>query len=449
MKQPLPMYRHLGAFLGLDFHVLMTLLYRGWSIVAGVATVLAVPFFLSPVEQGYYYTFVSLLGLHIFFELGLSQVVVQLVGHDAAHLRILKTSLEGENSRIERLASLVQLLRRWYMLAAVLFALIGGSAGSIFFMFQGQLPLGDWGPIWAVLSLSTAVSLAYTPALALIEGTGRVGDVAQLRLLQSVIGYAGLWVVLLAGGGLWAAVVMPIVSAVATALWLRHQGGLYHWLRTKPFTVAHCIDWRKEVLPFQWRIAASWMSGYFIFHAFTPMIFSHQGAVEAGRFGMAMTIFNSVSAIGMSWVNVKSPNFGMHISRGERRELNELFFHVFRRSIVFTTLVSITLTLVAFAFSIHGLPAMQRISDPMIITCLSIVCITNCVIFSMATYMRAHREEPMLPVSVASGLAIAIIAYFGSKHSVITMSVGYLVVNLTLALPWSLCLFMRYFRLAK
>ncbi|WP_431288687.1 hypothetical protein [Roseateles chitinivorans] len=426
--------------------MLMTLLFRSWSILAGAATVLVIPFFLSPVEQGYYYTFAGILGLHIFFELGLSQVVIQLVGHDVAHLRILGARLEGDEARIDRLASLVQLLRRWYVIAAALFALIGGLAGSAFFHFRGQLPVLEWAPVWIVLALSTAVNLAYMPALALMEGTGQIGHVARLRLLQSAIGYAGLWVVLFSGGRLWAAAVTPLVSAGMTAYWLRHQGGLYHWLRNKSFSAAHRIDWRKEVLPFQWRIAASWISGYFIFYAFTPLIFSHQGAAEAGRFGMAMTIFNSVSAVGMSWVNAKSPTFGMQISRGERRKLNALFLSVFKRSIAFTTLASMTVAVVAFSLANHGLHFMQRVAEPGIIASLAAVCIINCVIFSVATYMRAHREEPMLPVSVASGLATAFIAYVGSMHSVLLMSVGYLVMNLLLALPWSMHLFMRYFR---
>jgi hypothetical protein len=59
--------------------------------------------------------------------------------------------------------------------------------------------------------------------------------------------------------------------------------------------------------------------------------------------------------------------------------------------------------------------------------------------------MRAHREEPMLPVSVASGAATATIAYFGSIHSVLLMSIGYLIMNLLLVLPWSVRLFLRYF----
>ena len=75
---------------GIDFHVLATLLSRGWSVVAGAVTVLLVPFWLTTTEQGFYFTFSSLLGMQILFELGLGQVIIQLVGHDAAKLRYIE-----------------------------------------------------------------------------------------------------------------------------------------------------------------------------------------------------------------------------------------------------------------------------------------------------------------------------------------------------------------------
>ena len=59
---------HWRTIAGLDFHVLVTLLFRGWSIVAGTATIFLLPLWLSPIEQGYYYTFGSVLALQVFFE---------------------------------------------------------------------------------------------------------------------------------------------------------------------------------------------------------------------------------------------------------------------------------------------------------------------------------------------------------------------------------------------
>ena len=88
------------------------MLLRGWAVVAGAVTVLLLPLWLGKVEQGYYFTFSSLLALQIFFELGMNQVVVQIVSHNFAHVQVDSDGkFGGDARRLARLASLVRLLR--------------------------------------------------------------------------------------------------------------------------------------------------------------------------------------------------------------------------------------------------------------------------------------------------------------------------------------------------
>lgn len=432
---------------GLDFHVLLTLMFRGWSVLAGAATVMLVPIWLSPVEQGYYYTFATVLGLQIFFELGLSQVVVQIVGHEAAHLRMGQDNrLVGEQARVDRLASLTQLLHRWYAVAALLFALFGGLAGAAFLGYRAQLPSDQWLGVWAVLVLCTAANLIFVPAFGLMEGFGQVGQVARMRLVQSAVGYALVWIVLLAGGRLWAAAMLPMTNVMVAALWLRGEGKLYGELRHQACAPGHKIDWRRDVLPFQWRIALSWIAGFFIFYALTPLAFHYLGAVEAGRLGMALTIFTAVSTIGMSWVNAKAPTFAMLISRGERAELNAVFKAVAKRSAAFTLVSALSVVAAVSLMSALQVPAAQRIAGLPVLWCLATIAFANSVVFSVATYMRAHREEPMLPVSVTAGALTLLAALVGAQHSIEAMALFYAVITVALTVPWSLRLFQRYYR---
>jgi hypothetical protein len=432
---------------GLDFHVLLTLVFRGWSVLAGATTVMLVPIWLSPIEQGYYYTFATILGLQIFFELGLSQVVVQIVGHEAAHLHIGDDrGLVGDAARIGRLSSLARLLHRWYAVAALLFALVGGLAGAAFLGHRTQLPTQQWLGVWAVLVLCTAANLVFVPAVALMEGFGQVGQVARMRLIQSVAGYTVVWLVLMAGGKLWAATMLPLTSVVVAALWLRGEGGLHAWLRRQAVTPQHRIDWRREVLPFQWRIALSWIAGFFIFYALTPIAFQFLGAAEAGRLGMALTIFTAVSTIGMSWVNAKAPTFAMHISRGERAELNAVFMAVTKRSTAFTFVGALAVVTVVALLNELKLAAVQRIAGLPVLICLAAIAVANSVVFSAAAYMRAHREEPMLPVSMTAGAVTLLAALVGAQHSIDAMALLYAMVTLLLSLPWSLRLFLGYYR---
>ena len=118
---------------GLDFHIFSTLVFRGWNVIAGGVTIILLPLFLNPSDQGYYFTFASVLALQIFFELGLNQILIQLVSHEVANLSEADDGFfEGSEFHLGRLSSLARLMRSWYSVAALLFALIGGGVGIIF-----------------------------------------------------------------------------------------------------------------------------------------------------------------------------------------------------------------------------------------------------------------------------------------------------------------------------
>ena len=75
-----------------------------------------------------------------------------------------------------------------------------------------------------LLVIATAFNLRLSPGLALMEGCGKVGQVARLRLVQSFLGYVSFWAILFAGMGLWSIVAMPIASAICTSYWLKTHG---------------------------------------------------------------------------------------------------------------------------------------------------------------------------------------------------------------------------------
>jgi O-antigen/teichoic acid export membrane protein len=438
--------RHLA---GLDFHVFITLLSRGWTILAGGLTVLLVPLLLSPVEQGYYYTIASLSGLQILFELGLGQVILQTVSHEMAHLQIdQKGQLQGDVARCDRLASLVQMLRRWYLVAALLFAILAGGAGAIFLDNKGTLPAGQWLGAWCILTLTSAINLTYTPNIAFMEGCGRIGQVARLRVIQSVVGHLGMWGALMFGAGLWSACLVPVTITVMTGLWLRMTDKLGNTLLLRRVDPANALNWRRDLLPFQWRIALSALSGYFIFFLMTPIVFAHRGAEEAGQFGLAMAVFTALANVGTSWVYAHTPAMATHIARREREALNRIFRSVVFRSLFFTIVVAATILVAVPALLVLGVTQVERIAPLPVLALLAVASIANCVIFSAAAYMRAHRTEPMMPVSVCWAAATTLAAWHGSKLGLLEMSAGYAGATLLVALPWTLLLFRRFARLS-
>ena len=433
----------------LDAHVLSTLLFRGWALCAGVFTMLLVPLCLPAVHQGFYFTFNSLVSIQIFFELGFNHVVSQIVSHEASLLNLAADRLR-QKTHASKLASVRQLATRWYRVMAMLFAPVVFFSGAYFFHSQKALPMTEWMIPWGLLSVASALNLYVSPQLSIIEGLGRVDRVAMLRLLQSIFGNIIMWMLLLAHTKLWATIAVPLVASVMSLMWVRYRAFVDapNALRdvVLPMSGLPALTWRRDILPLQWRIALSWVSGYFIFQTFIPLIFMHQGAVVAGRAGFGLSACTSIMGLGMSWVNAKSPMMSSAIASGDRVVLNKMFVHVFLRSSAFTALALTLLIGVAAAGQHAGLHFAKRIADTITMASLGLATLTNCVIGAMATYMRCHKEEPMLICSVVMAVLTLASVAWGSTVNAQLPFVLYAAVTLFIALPWTISIFLRYWR---
>lgn len=73
-------------FVGVNRAIGYGVLTRMWSALAGPLTILLIATRFSKVEQGFYYTFSSILALQVFFELGLLTVLAQFAAHEFAFL---------------------------------------------------------------------------------------------------------------------------------------------------------------------------------------------------------------------------------------------------------------------------------------------------------------------------------------------------------------------------
>jgi hypothetical protein len=67
------------------------------------------------------------------------------------------------------------------------------------------------------------------------------------------------------------------------------------------------VSYKLDILPYHWKIALSWVSGYFIFQLFNPVLFATEGAVVAGQMGMTISVLNGIQALSMSWISTKVP----------------------------------------------------------------------------------------------------------------------------------------------
>jgi hypothetical protein len=90
---------------GITRALVYTVLGRSWSVLAGPVSLMFVGRFLTKDEQGFYYTFWSVLGLWVFFDLGLSLIIVQFASHERASFRIVNGRITGDEHAQQRRAS--------------------------------------------------------------------------------------------------------------------------------------------------------------------------------------------------------------------------------------------------------------------------------------------------------------------------------------------------------
>lgn len=406
--------------LGMDRAIAYAFAARVCMIVGSTGTVLLIVRFLSKVEQGYYYTLLSLVNLQIIFELGFSFVVLQLAAHEAAHLQIgVDGRIDGDPSRYVRLVAILQKTARWYFLAGMIMAGTLLPAGIIFFRKTTQPQNTVWLWPWTIAASATVVLFVLNPLCSFLEGCGQVRQVAGMRLGQAVLAVIASWTAMILGKGLYAPglVVAGNVVAVVVFLWGRRKIllGLLGAKRD-----SEVLNWRTEVWSFQWKIAVTWLCSYFTVQVLTPVLFASHGPVDAGRMGMSLSISAYTWNLVFAWMSTKAAPFGQLIAKKDYAALDHLFFHTLRVSLA--VLGAIVATCMAGVLAIQRFfPTLAtRMVSPELFVLLLITAVSTLIVQSEAIYLRAHKEEPFLWQAVIVALLTSGGAYFAAPRWGIT-----------------------------
>lgn len=392
-------------FSGVDRAIGFSVLARIWSTACGVLTVILIARFLSAAEQGYYYTFASLVALQIVFELGFSFVILQLAAHERAKLTISPSfEIQGDASAHSRLASVIQKSVRWYFVAGLLMALTLVPVGLLFFASHQSAGIHvQWELPWTLAVVAATLTFQMDPVCSFLEGCGFVSNIARMRLSQSMLGNLLGWIALILHKGLFAPAMVILGQAIMAALFLFSKRGLLIPLLKRKCDV-DALQWKTEILPFQWRIAVSWLCGYFIFQIFNPVLFAFQGPAVAGRMGMSLSIVSALGAVTLSWMSTKAAPFGMMIANREFERLDRLFFRTLIQSAVLLVAGAVIL-IFGVVWVQHVDPRIaQRVLSAPLIALLLATAILNHIVFSQALYLRAHKREPFLLQSILVGI---------------------------------------------
>lgn len=428
-------------------------LTRMWSALAGPLTILLIATRFSKVEQGYYYTFSSLLALQIFFELGLLTVLAQFAAHEFAFLSWgEKGEIKGSEAHRDRFVDLLGKGFKWYTVSAVLLIIALIPAGLYFFVQPSANAVDfTWRLPWALAVIGVGCNLLLIPFYAVITGSGDVASINRREMMGGMAGSVIGWLVIACGGGLYA---IPAVTTGTIVV------GVLYLLRSKPRLVAtafthafgssrsfHTISWWGEVWPMQWKIALSWVSGYFIFQLFTPVLFKFHGPVVAGQMGMTLSAVNAVQGVCIMWLQTRSPEFGKLIAQKKWQELDTLFNQILKQAIVVSVVLSAIAIIVVAGLQTFTAIGVRFLPVQQVVIFLIAVC-GQVIISGMAIYMRAHKQEPLLVLSMIGSILIGTSTLFlGIKFSSMGMARGYSLITLVYGIPSTYWLWQKFRRI--
>ena len=434
-------------FLEFDRTVLFGIITKLWMVGSGPITVLLILRFFTEEIQGFHYTFASLLAFRNVVELGMTTVVLQFTTHEYAELELDENgAVTGDNAPLSRLVSLGRIALKWFAGGGLVLAVLCTVGGLWFFSLETTDVV--WKGPWIAISCLTGLLFVLTPVWAVLEGCNQVRSVFKFRLIDSLVSRFAMWIVIALGGGLWACVTLTASSVVVAGIYLlaRHRHFIATFIRHTP---TESICWKTEMLPMQWRMAGSCICGYFVFSILNPLAFAYFGAEFAGRLGVTLSLLYALGGVTTTWLQAKTPLFGMMVAQERHVELNRMSKKLFCICAVLSgLLIGAFVTGIWGAYQIEFMYH-QRFLAPLATLLFAIVAWLDANLEIMGVYARAHKEEPYMMVSFAQMLlVVAGCAALGQLWGALGLAVAYLAARL-LILPWEYVIFWRYWSLHR
>ncbi len=420
----------LNSKIGIDKAIGYTLLGRIVQAGGSIVSLSLIALFLTKEEQGFYYTFGSIIAIQVFFELGFNGIITQYAAHETAHISTYEYSTkESERIAQSRLSSLLQFCLKWFSMLSLGLFIVLLIVGYVFFARYGHGANVNWETPWVILVINTCFSFVLSPIFSFIEGLGKVKEIAKLRLIQQLVSLIILWSMLTLGGKLYSAPLAGVGSLGVTMVILIFSDFRKILIKIWNLLDKWKVKYKNEIFPYQWKIAISWMSGYFIFQLFNPVLFATEGAIVAGQMGMTLAALNGVSGLTISWMTTKVPVFSKLFAQFDFKFADSLFNKTFKQVLAINLAGVLSLLFIVFLLRFYHISLGERFLPMYLIALLGVSIFLNQMVFSWATYLRCHKKEPYLFPSVVTAISVGIsTVILGKLFGITGLVLGYVII---------------------
>ncbi|HEY4415412.1 MAG TPA: hypothetical protein VGO57_06945 [Verrucomicrobiae bacterium] len=292
-----------------------------------------------------------------------------------------------------------------------------------------------WQGAWWIIALAAAFSLMINPAWSLLNGCNQIAITSKFSFWSALACFGVNAAALMAGAGIYASAIGAMFSVLLSAGYLG-----WYW---KNFFIQFLespqhgrVSWKLEIWPFQWRIATTWMFGYFVFDMISPIAFYFCGPAAAGQLGMSNQLIRQIYNVAMTWIYTKSPRFGMLIAARSWSDLDALWRRSTIQSFLFC-LLGLTSFLIAIPLIGYWLPQFPARVAPMGVNIwLAGGMLVQVLITCMSMELRAHKREPYMWLTIVNAvLSVAFILPLVQFWGIYGEAMGFALAILVTFLP--------------
>jgi len=373
---------------------------------AGFGISIIAPAFLSAVEQGYFFTFLSLAALQGLFELGISALIIQHFAHIKGG--IAPGTAAADDSFSARVTAVRKFSEAYFRKASYWFIGLVGTGGAAFFIYsQGTANLDLWLLPWSVLVLATSLTMLNITRFSMLEGFGMVREAYLIRTHATLILFGVFVAVLLTIGGLYAYPVALLLSQLyARQATARQLGSLV--AINKDAVSEGALNFA-EVKKTQRRFAVSAIAGYFTANSITPYSFHVFGPEIAGQVGLTTSMFFAAASLAMAFSTATAPLYGQWIAQNRYREV----LTAWRRNVQYSILSALAMVgglLIAVMLVTKFWPvyALKFLGVEAFIA-LALLVLANTTLTTVSTVLRSFKvEDLMWPSLLAAVISLAL-----------------------------------------
>jgi len=389
--------------------------------------------YLSPVQQGWYYTFLSFSALIYLFDFGLSTALVHISAIEFAKSKwgMNGAIIGGDTKRFE---DFINIAFHKYIKLAFFYFFIIFPFGILYFNLSQSSQDIFWFIPWIIHIISAALSLICFPFINIIEGTGNIKEIYKLKIIQVSLGTILCCIFIYFNNPLIAVSMILLSLFLTTILWLLiyRKNNLTSVLKIKGK-----FNWKENVDPFKNKIGLTFLGSYLFTQIYTPILFYYEDPSLAGKFGLSLAIANMVGIISSSWITINIPKMTKAVAEKEFKFFKRLFMKSFLKSVVF--LILSLITLIVFYLFFEKYEITNRLLDFYSFIGLLVIILIMHIINSIVIYLRCFKKEPLVIIHfVCSVVTLFIGILFIPHYSVNGLISIILIIQILIALPISI-----------